>query len=105
MEGYLNVVEKRIDSLVQISIKERKQNGLGCLFLDFCKANHLDCAYISISNPNFPAHLNQYKERMQTVPESIIFLYVFDEKDDKMIEIDLDKNSKFFESETPSKKN
>ena len=98
MEGYLNVVEKRIDSLVQISIKERKQNGLGCLFLDFCKENHLDCAYISIDNPNFPGHLNNYKERMQSVPESIIFLYVFDEKDDKMIEIDLDKNSNFFNS-------
>ena len=104
MEGYLNVVEKRIDSLVQISIKERKQNGLGCLFLDFCKENHLDCAYISIDNPNFPGHLNNYKERMQTVPESIIFLYVFDEKDDKMIEIDLDKNSNFFESDKTENK-
>jgi len=105
MEGYINVVENRIDSLVQITIKERKENGLGCLFLNFSKPNHLDCAYISINSENFPEHLNEYKERMKGVPSSIIFFYVFDDKDNKMIEMDLDKNSKFFESENQNKNN
>ena len=100
MEGYLNVVQKRLQDLVQISIKERKEHGLGCLFLDFCKPNNLDCAYISINSENFPKHLNNYKERIESVPSSIIFLFVFDDNEDKMIEMDLDKNSKFFESET-----
>ena len=35
MEGYLNIINSRINDLVQISIQERKNNGLGVLFMDF----------------------------------------------------------------------
>ena len=96
MDGYLNVVQKRMDSLIQITIKERKEKGLGCLFLDFTKKNNMDCSYIDINDSYFPSFLDKYKERMVSLPNSIIFLLIFDENEHKMIEIDLDKNSKYY---------
>ena len=102
MDGYLNVVQKRADSLIQITIKERKEHGLGCLFLDFSKENNMDCGYVSLSNGNFPEHLQQYTERMKSVPNSIIFFYIYDGKEDRMLEIDLDKNSNFYNQSDPS---
>lgn len=93
MDGYLNVVHKRLDSLIQITITERKDKGIGCLFLNFTKENHLDCSYITIGSEHFPTYLEDYKERMISVPPSIIFLYIFDESDYKILEIDLDKNN------------
>ena len=93
MDGYLNVVQKRLDSLIQITITERKDKGIGCLFLNFSKENHLDCSYITIDSEYFPKHLDNYKERMISVPSSIIFLYIFDKSEHKILEIDLDKNN------------
>lgn len=104
MEGYLNVVQKRLQDLVQISIKERKANGIGCLFMDFSNANKLDCRYVALHNELFPRSVfEKYRDRITSVPTSIIFLFIYDSTDETMLEIDLDKNSTFHKVEQEEK--
>ena len=54
MEGYLNVINNRIDDLVKISIKERQDKGFGVLFLDFTDKTNLNCFYLKIDDERFP---------------------------------------------------
>lgn len=104
MEGYLNVVQKRLQDLVQISIKERKEHGIGCLFMDFSNANKLDCRYVALHNELFPRSVfEKYRDRITSVPTSIIFLFIYDSTDETMLEIDLDKNSTFHKIEQETK--
>ena len=104
MEGYLNVIQKRLQDLVQISIKERKEHGIGCLFMDFSNANKLDCRYVALHNELFPRSVfEKYRDRITSVPTSIIFLFIYDSSDETMVEIDLDKNSTFHKVEQETK--
>ena len=101
MEGYLNIIQNRLQDLVQISAKERKEHGIGCLFMDFSHSNNLDCRYVSLNNELFPRNVyEKYRDRITSVPTSIIFFFVYDSENESMVEIDLDKNSKFHESES-----
>ena len=50
MDGYLNVVERRMDDLIKISIQERKSKGFGVLFIDFTKENEMNCFYLLIDD-------------------------------------------------------
>ena len=100
MDGYFNVIQKRLDDLVKISITERKNNGPGVLFLNFCDLSKMDCAYIKINDPDFDPELRkQFINRFENSPNSIIYFYVFDNKDSQILEIDLDKNSNFHKIE------
>ena len=100
MEGYLNVVQNRLQDLVQISIKERKENGIGCLFMDFSNPQNLDCRYVALTNELFPSSAyTKYYDRISSVPTSIIFLLIYDNINETMVEIDLDKNSNFHDIE------
>ena len=40
MDKYFNAIQTRLDELIQISIKERQEHGMGALFLDFTKINN-----------------------------------------------------------------
>lgn len=105
MEGYLNILQNRIQDLVQISIKERKQNGLGVLFLDFTKKEELNCFFLKIDDQHFPPDLKQtILDRFNNSPKSIIYFNVFDEKLSEIVEIDLDKNSNYHEHLKPQSK-
>ena len=42
MENYLSIVQNRIQDLIQITIKERTDNGLGMLFIDFTNKTNMD---------------------------------------------------------------
>jgi hypothetical protein len=96
MEGYLNIINNRINDLVQISIQERKNNGLGVLFMDFTDKSNLNCHFLKIDDENFPKDLqSQIIERYENSPESIIYFNVYDENISEIVEIDLDKNSNF----------
>ena len=104
MEGYLNVVQKRLQDLVQISIKERKEHGIGCLFMDFSNTNKLECRYVALHNELFPRNVfEKYRDRITSVPTSIIFLFIYDSFDETILEIDLDKNSTFHNVEQETK--
>ena len=105
MENYINIVNNRIDDLVKITISERKQKGLGILFLDFEDKEKLDCRYVGLTEEVFPDIVRQkYSERMKSVPSSIIFFLIYDGTDELFYEVDLDKNSKFHEIEKGNNK-
>jgi hypothetical protein len=96
MDGYLNVLSNRMDDLVKISIKERKEHGFGVLFLDFQDKENLNCFFLKIDDNKFPLDIkDKIIERNENSPDSIIYFNVFDEKLSEIIEIDLDKNSNF----------
>ena len=98
MDGYMNVVEKRMDDLIKLSIQERKNYGFGVLFLNFTDDNKLNCFYIPIIDKSFPENLRKnISERKEVAPDSMIYLYLYDQKEERIIEIDLDKNSNFHE--------
>ena len=100
MEKYINVVNNKIDDLVKITITERKQKGIGILFLDFSEKEKLDCRYVGVSEEHFPSIVRErYSERMMKVPSSIIFFLIYDGTDELLYEVDLDKNSNFHEIE------
>ena len=99
MEGYLNVLNNRINDLVQISIQERKNNGLGVLFMDFTDKLKLDCYFLKIDDQSFPITLrDQIIERYKNSPNSIIYFNIYDENISEIVEIDLDKNSNYHET-------
>lgn len=100
MEKYLPFVNNRIDDLVKITITERKQKGIGILFLDFCDKEKFDCRYVGLSDEHFPQIVRErYAERMQMVPNSIIFFLIYDGTDELLYEVDLDKNSNYHQIE------
>ena len=93
--SYLNVIQKRIDSLIQITIKERKEKGIGMLFIEI-KKDEMNCKYISLYEESFPKDIKlNYRDRMINIPSSIIFFCVSTESESSILEIDLDKNSNF----------
>ena len=96
MNKYFGIIENRIDKLIQISITERKDKGLGVLFLDFCDEQTLDCRYVAYNSEDFPDDVKQqYSDRINSIPDTIIFLFLYDKNNKTMLEIDLDKNSNF----------
>jgi hypothetical protein len=105
MDGYVNIFEKRMDDLVKISIKERKSKGFGVLFLDFSKENELNCFFLILEDNNFPVNIrDNIINRKEVAPTSMVYFYLYDNKEERIIEIDLDKNSNFHEK-TNSKLN
>tara|TARA_B100000073_G_C23495369_1_gene477490 strand:- start:64 stop:396 length:333 start_codon:yes stop_codon:yes gene_type:complete len=101
MEGYLNIINNRINDLVKISIQERKNNGLGVLFMDFTDKSNLNCYFLKIDDEHFPKDLqSQIIERYENSPKSIIYFNVYDENISEIVEIDLDKNSNFHSKQT-----
>ena len=106
MEGYLNIINSRINDLVQISIQERKNNGLGVLFMDFTDKLKLNCYFLKIDDEKFPPQLQaQVIDRYENSPKSIIYFNVYDENISEIVEIDLDKNSNFHNSLTKTNDN
>lgn len=100
MERYLKIAENRMDQLIQIYISERKANGEGAIFLNFCDEEKMDCAYIPFSSEQFPIDLRKkILERREIVPKSVIFFNLFDKENDTLLELDLDKNSNFYNQE------
>jgi hypothetical protein len=99
MDGYLNILNNRINDFVQISIKERKEKGLGVLFMDFTDKLNLNCFYLKIDDEHFPQDLRmKIIERYENSPKSIIYFNIFDENIAEIVEIDLDKNSNYHSS-------
>lgn len=98
MEGYMNVFERRSNDLIKISIIERKDKGIGCLFLDFSENDKLECFYLVLQDEKFPLNLRKnIEDRIEIAPKSILYFYLFDTKEERIVEIDLDKNSNFHE--------
>lgn len=98
---YLKMIETRIDQLIQIYITNRKEHGLGMLFLNFCDKEKFDVFYNPIydkekeeQNKMFPENLISYVTDTNT-PDSIIYFNLFDNEGEFMLKIDLDKNSNY----------
>lgn len=98
MEAYLKIIESRMDQLIQIYISERKGNGEGAIFLDFSNKEKMDCGYIPFTSEQFPPELRtKILNRRAIVPSSVIFFNLFDDTNELLLEIDLDKNSTFYQ--------
>ena len=103
MEGYLNVFNNKVSELIQISIKERSEKKTGILFLNFSNKDNLNVYYIPLIDKesgeihsNFPPSLvSSFIEKSKNVPPSVIFFYLFDEKDGMLLEFDLEKDSEY----------
>ena len=103
MESYLNVFNNRVSDLIQISIKERSEKKNGILFLNFSIKDKLDVYYIPLIDKDsgeihkdFPPDMvSSFIEKSKTVPPSVIFFYLYDEKDGMFLELDLEKDSEY----------
>jgi len=96
---YVNIVNKRITELVQIYISDRKRLGDGMLFLNFTNKEKMDVFFNPINdnenecaNTQFPEELMKYMNN-RDIPNSVIFFYIFDDTNNTILEIDLDKHS------------
>ena len=100
MDKYIHIVNNRLDDLIKITIENRNQQnkGLGITFLDFSESNNLDCRYVGLSDERFPDIVRQtYYDRMISVPNSVIFFLIYDGVDELLYEVDLDKNSTYYD--------
>ena len=93
--------DNNIQSLVQISIKERKDQGFGALFIDYNdETKKIDCSYIHIGSEHFPDELReQFTHFKENNKESIIyFIYTKIVEEDKLgleiIQLDLELDSR-----------
>jgi hypothetical protein len=89
--------DNNIQSLVQISITERKDKGFGAIFIDYNEeTKKVDCRYLPLDSEVFPEELReQFSHFNETNKTSIIyFIYTKIVEEDKMgleiIQLDLE---------------
>jgi hypothetical protein len=93
--------DNNIQSLVQISITERKDKGFGAIFIDYNEeTKKVDCRYLPIHSEHFPEQLReQFSHFNENNKKSIIyFVYTKIVEEDKLgleiIQMDLESDSK-----------
>jgi len=98
---YANIVNGRLNDLIQIYITERKQKGIGMLFIDFTNKDKMDVFYNPLYdketeclNPQFPEDLSKCLTE-NVKPPSIIYFNIFDGNGNFVMELDLDKLKPF----------
>jgi len=89
--------DNNIQSLIQISITERKDKGFGGLFINYNEeTKKVDCRYLTLHSEHFPEELReQFVHFNENNKESIIyFIYTKIVEDDKLgleiIQMDLE---------------
>jgi hypothetical protein len=94
---YANIVNSRLQNLIQIYITERKENGIGMLFINFTNKDKMDVFYNPLYdkeneclNPQFPEDLSKCLTE-NNKPQSIIYFNIFDGNGNFLMEMDLDK--------------
>jgi hypothetical protein len=94
---YANIVNSRLQNLIQIYITERKENGIGMLFINFTNKEKMDVFYNPLYdkeneclNPQFPEDLSKCLTENNKLP-SIIYFNIFDANGNFLMELDLDK--------------
>ena len=95
-----NFCNNTMDSLIQITIKERKDKGFGALFLEVNhEKNNVDCRFIDKETAyNTPGFKEIYDNLQRNNPPSVAFfvLVVFNKEKEtseiQILNIDLDKN-------------
>ena len=98
MDKYCNIFEKRLDSLIKISINDRHTHGIGVLFLDFTETDKMNAFYLPLNSSHFPNDLiSYYNKRITEVPKSMIFFNLFDKENSLNIELDLNEKSGYTE--------
>ena len=93
--------ENNMDTLIQITITERKNNGFGALFLEVNhKKNNVDCRFIDKQTAyNTPGFKEIYDTLEENNRPSVAFfvLVVYDQDTEssniRILNIDLDKKS------------
>jgi hypothetical protein len=104
MDKYINQVNNHLEDLIKIAIHERSDKGIGVSFLDFSTSNNMDCRYVALGDELFPRNISElYQDRINNVPNSILFFLIYDGNDEVMYEVDLDKNSNYHEKEIEAK--
>ena len=96
----LNFLQRERDELIQISITERKSNGLGVLFIDMNNSDKANCSYIPLASETFPQEMrNTIIERYEKNPPSVLYFCFHKETECQLIELDLDtRNDKTSQS-------
>ena len=95
-----NFFNNNIDSLIQITIKERKDKGFGALFMEVNhEKNNVDCRFINRETAyNTPGFKEIYDNLQSNHRPSVAFfvLVVFNKEKDtseiQILNIDLDEN-------------
>jgi hypothetical protein len=96
---YANIVNTRLKDLIQIYITERKNNGIGMLFINFTNKEKMDVFYNPLYdkeneciNSQFPEDLSKCLTE-NNKPPSIIYFNIFDANGNFLMEVDLDKRN------------
>ena len=96
---YANIVNSRLQELSQIYITERKENGIGMLFINFTNKEKMDVFYNPLYdkeneclNNNFSKDLSKCLTE-NNKPPSIIYFNIFDANGNFLMELDLDKQN------------
>jgi len=90
-------IETNLDSFIQIYIKERKEKGFGCLFLNINnETQNMDCRFFPLNEINFSEEIyNSFKGFKETNKDSIMYITVVEQLENKdenyhILQYDLD---------------
>ena len=89
LKTFLKNYEK---DLIQISITERHQKGLGIMFMNI-EDEEMKCGFISIGESQIPSNIRDEVIEMNKKKNSDIYLYFNDKDNSQLITIDLDKRN------------
>lgn len=87
-------IKNNLLELIQITIKERTDKGIGSLFLGYNEENKkIDCFYYPLAEKSFPEIYREiYTNLFEKNPSSIIYFHYFQNNSNSIVQYDLDKN-------------
>jgi hypothetical protein len=91
----LKFFENNRTELIQLSITERKQNGIGVTIIDMVTSKtNIDVKYIPIDHYLLEDKIRtEIKKRSQTAPESVLYFCLMLKGDNLIIEVDLNEKN------------
>lgn len=84
-------LENNRDTLIQLSISERKQNGFGITIVDMTDAKtNVDVKYVPINHPSLSDKIrSDVLSRKEKAPDSVLYFCLMLNGDNVIIEMDL----------------
>ena len=88
-------LENNRDTLIQLSISERRENGFGVTLIDMQKATtNVDVKYVPINHPSLSNEIKtDILKKKENAPDSVLYFCLLLNGDNVIIEIDLAKKT------------
>jgi hypothetical protein len=83
--------ENNRDTLIQLSISERRENGFGVTIIDMTESKtNVDVKYLPINHPHLSEKIRKdIITKKEKVPDSVLFFCLMLNGDNLILEIDL----------------